>query len=813
MTRFFSPTVIRELARALVLVALLAAGADPCAAQGRRQRPPEKETLEEARELLRFDRYDEAIGLLEDLCARLAERSEPGAALTGCELQLGEALAAKGELGQALDHFRAARDKAGPGTPGRLRFEIQRRIGEIYARWGDFRAALREMQAGLDGWGDKVAPEQQAMMLERMGRIELRHGDREAAERHFRAALDALGGSLGGRQAIDLLLDLSAVSMRQGRAAEARGLAAKARGLAREMNARRQESNALLAMARVEIDADAPAAALPLLDEALALTRELGRKRDAAEVLHLMGEANYDLDRFAEAAALLGQAAALKERQRGQIEGETRRQYLASQIGTWNLLIDASAQLGDAAGALRAFEASRARFLAETLAADAPRAVAIDPAAFAAALPPDTAVLVATLTGRWRLRLIVLANEGVFVHRVRLAPEEGRAERRGGPRGRDDMVAAAEGPGEGQRGFAVTAATAPRAEADGGPPASFAEELQRYRRLLADPADAGAAARKAGARRLYDLVLGTAGKALAGKKRLLVIPDGALALVPFETFMSPSGRYLVEEAEVSYANSVAVLALLGGRRAPSGAVMAMGGAEYGGTPGNAASYDADALSERVDAALASGGSLRFAYEAMGASSWPDLPGSLPEAREVAANFPGGILLAGPEATESRLKALARSGELGRSRVIHLAVHGLAVPDIPELSALVLGREPPGSAEDGFLAMREIAALDLGGGFVTLSACQTGLGRVFRGEGVVGLAQAFLNAGAGGMAVTLWSVSDASAPAFMSRAYAALGRGASFAGAFTEARRALIRGEAGERFARPSHWAPFVVYGP
>ena len=114
----------------------------------------------------------------------------------------------------------------------------------------------------------------------------------------------------------------------------------------------------------------------------------------------------------------------------------------------------------------------------------------------------------------------------------------------------------------------------------------------------------------------------------------------------------------------------------------------------------------------------------------------------------------------------------------------------------------------GSAEDGFLAMREIAALDLQGGFVTLSACQTGLGRVFRGEGVVGLAQAFLDAGAGGMAVTLWSVSDASAPAFMSRAYAALGRGASFAGAFADARRAFIRGEAGERFARPSHWAPF-----
>lgn len=820
---------------ALLAAALLAAGllaTSPALAQGRGKRPPEGQALDHAKELLRFDRYDEAIALLSDLCPRLAGRADAAAAGAGaaCELHLGEAYAAKGELGAAMEHFSAARAASGPDTPARLRFEIQRRLGETHARWGDLPAALKELQAALDAYGDKVEPERKAIVLERMGRMELHQGNRAAGEAHLRAALAALGGNMQNRQAIDLLLALSGVAGRQGRTDEARSQARKALDLARELRSARQEGNALMALARVEIDADEPAAALPLLHEALAQARAMGRARDEADCLHLLGEAHYDLDRFAEAADLLRQSAALKERQRGQVEGETRRQYLASQIGTWNLLIDACAQLGDAAGAFAAFEASRARFLAETLGTDrqGTGGQAADLAAFQASLPQDTAVLVTALTGRWRLRLIVITREGATVHAVRAAPGQGTKDRSPGPDGQQLAVAdAPQGPGEGARGLAVTA-TAPAASPattpakNEQPPASLAEELLRYRRLLADPADAGAATRMAMARRLYDLVVGPAAPALAGKRRLVATADAALALVPLETLITPSGRYLAEELAVSYAASAAVLgqmrarAAAGGAAGQAGSAVVVGGARYGdaasGQADRAQSYDADALAELVDAALAAKGSLRFAYKAMGADSWADLPGSLAEAREVAGAFPGALLLTGPEATETRLKELDRAGELAQSRVLHLAVHGLAVPDIPELSALVLGREPPGSAQDGYLAMREIAALRLGGGLVTLSACQTGLGRVFRGEGVVGLAQAFLHAGAGGLAVTLWSVSDASAPAFMSRVYGALGKGASFADAFAEARRAFIRGEAGERFARPSHWAPFVVHG-
>ena len=120
----------------------------------------------------------------------------------------------------------------------------------------------------------------------------------------------------------------------------------------------------------------------------------------------------------------------------------------------------------------------------------------------------------------------------------------------------------------------------------------------------------------------------------------------------------------------------------------------------------------------------------------------DLPGSGQEVATVAGIMKGTKrLLLGPDATEAAFKALP----LSDFSVIHLAVHGLGNAQYPDRAALVLG-SPPAQHEDGLLQVREIRDLPLRTDLVTLSACETGNGRLLGEEGVASLERAFLLAG-------------------------------------------------------------------
>jgi len=144
--------------------------------------------------------------------------------------------------------------------------------------------------------------------------------------------------------------------------------------------------------------------------------------------------------------------------------------------------------------------------------------------------------------------------------------------------------------------------------------------------------------------------------------------------------------------------------------------------------------------------------------------------------------------------------------------LHLATHGIVVPEIPELSAIILASGEDDD-EDGFLNTHEIMNLDLKADFVNLSACETGLGKVYKGEGVVGLTQAFLIAGANSISVTLWPVADESTSLFMTEMYHLVEESdMSYLKAMTQVKRKFISGEYGEEYKKPYYWAPFVYYG-
>lgn len=162
----------------------------------------------------------------------------------------------------------------------------------------------------------------------------------------------------------------------------------------------------------------------------------------------------------------------------------------------------------------------------------------------------------------------------------------------------------------------------------------------------------------------------------------------------------------------------------------------------------------------------------------------------------------------------KIKQYSIDGELAKYKVLHFATHGLVIPEIPELSALVLSQFPEeNQGEDGYLRMGEVAELKLSADFVNLSACDTGLGRIYGGEGVVGLTQAFLIAGANGLSVSLWQVADTSTSEFMTELYRKVqDTGMDYNNALTEVKRAFINGDYGSLWQSPYYWSPFVYYG-
>jgi CHAT domain-containing protein len=148
--------------------------------------------------------------------------------------------------------------------------------------------------------------------------------------------------------------------------------------------------------------------------------------------------------------------------------------------------------------------------------------------------------------------------------------------------------------------------------------------------------------------------------------------------------------------------------------------------------------------------------------------------------------------------------------VNKYRVIHIATHGLLDADRPQFTGVVLSLVGNTTA-DGFLRTDEVFNLKLGSPLVMLSACETGLGKERRGEGVMGLTRAFMYAGAPTVGVSLWSVADQSTATLMTEFYKRLlaSDSASASAAMREAQLSMI---SGKKYSSPFYWAPFVLVG-
>ncbi len=323
------------------------------------------------------------------------------------------------------------------------------------------------------------------------------------------------------------------------------------------------------------------------------------------------------------------------------------------------------------------------------------------------------------------------------------------------------------------------------------------EAIASLNNLLQD-AYSDPAALAAQARRLYALLIGPAEPQIAAAKRLLVLPDGPLHTLPFAALIRKD-RYLVEWKPVHFVLSATVYAeLKKARRPPAdpapGQVVAFGDPVY------------PPLSKDRDAAPAA--TLEILTAVRRGLSLKPIPATRREVEAIASLYPQAETYLGGEATEERVKSLG-----SEARLVHFACHGLLDERVPLNSALALAipEHPAPGQDNGLLQAWEILeSVRLDADLVTLSACDTALGKEMGGEGLVGLTRAFQFAGARSVLASLWSISDVSTANFMKRFYGYLHGGKTKDEALRAAQIDQIRGRSGSR--HPFHWAAFELFG-
>lgn len=311
--------------------------------------------------------------------------------------------------------------------------------------------------------------------------------------------------------------------------------------------------------------------------------------------------------------------------------------------------------------------------------------------------------------------------------------------------------------------------------------AELRQRVTSFRDALAQPGAGDTVVLREG-RALYSILLAPAAARITTHRDLVLVPDDVLFELPFEALLEgdpPAGARWSEQpffgrthAPVVTPSSTVYLALRERDDAHyERELVALGGADYSG----------------LDRAL------------------DPLPFTEREVQRISAGLDATdkVVLLGADATEPRLK---QALEGPSTRVVHLATHGLVDPAEPARSCVALGA---GGDQDGYLYSLEILALHLDRPMIVLSACESALGRLERGEGVVGLTRSFLAAGARGVVASLWPVPDASTAALMGTFYDELWQHHSAAQAMHTARAELL---ASEEWSHPYFWSAFVLVG-
>jgi CHAT domain-containing protein len=157
------------------------------------------------------------------------------------------------------------------------------------------------------------------------------------------------------------------------------------------------------------------------------------------------------------------------------------------------------------------------------------------------------------------------------------------------------------------------------------------------------------------------------------------------------------------------------------------------------------------------------------------------------------------------------RATITSKELSQYRILHFATHGIVNLENPELSGIVLSLvDESGKPQDGYIRLHDIYNLNLPAELIVLSACQTGVGKQIKGEGLIALTRGFMYAGAARVVASLWKVDDLATAELMAKFYKEMfTNGRQPADALRAAQLAMAKDK---RWQSPYYWAGFILQG-
>lgn len=330
------------------------------------------------------------------------------------------------------------------------------------------------------------------------------------------------------------------------------------------------------------------------------------------------------------------------------------------------------------------------------------------------------------------------------------------------------------------------------------------EENEGYQKRIAESDDSF----NQEAKILSNELLGQIAEKIAGK-RLIIVPDGKLHYLPLSALPLPdSDELLIRQNEIVYAPSASILLLTAKIRTQS-------------SPEKDLLIFADPVFSDADNRLTAKSETENSLPAIfslnlrdfrlmdGNGKLPRLFASQDEAVSIqtAVGQSQTIIVNGFEANRDRVL----NSDISDYRILHFATHGLIDAERPEISAIVLSQfDEYGNKREGFLRLQDIYSLQLNSDLVVLSTCQSGFGREIKGEGLMSLNNAFLQAGAKSVVSSAWKVDDYATAELMKYFYQEL-----TAQQLTPAealRRAQLKMRGNPQFSSPFYWAAFTVQG-
>ena len=289
-------------------------------------------------------------------------------------------------------------------------------------------------------------------------------------------------------------------------------------------------------------------------------------------------------------------------------------------------------------------------------------------------------------------------------------------------------------------------------------------------------------------KRLYDILFEPIIKFLNKGDLLYIIPDNELFYIPFASLKSKEGKYIIEEFDLAYA--------------PSGSILKI-----------CHSRSKNKIHPEKDKILLIGN------PSISENILDDFPALKPlkeaekEVREISKIFPDSLLLIGSEAREKEIR-----GQIEKFEIIHFATHSLIDERMPMYSSIVLNASGKDSnnltienPDDGLLMTMEIFNLDLSRSkLITLSSCETGLGKLLNGEGIIGLSRAFIYAGSPSILSSLWKVKDSPTSLLLQGFYSNIkNNNISKAKALKNAQLQFINDA---KYRHPFFWSSFIIIG-